>query len=285
MITPWQRLELVHAVQRPLLAPDFVTPMTADRRPDEAGTALSGRVRLDPESVDQLQLTAAWTETIDAGSGPIRSQSWTKVVREVSTAEALAADWRPGDAGEVWFDIGSPDARHSLGDTRHHLVTYRVEATSAYADFFPASYAEPGRPGRRPGHQPAHPAVGRGRGARAELVTTAGAPGARRAPADQAAVDPGRRAGRGVAAGSRAGGRLDPDQPGRPWFVTGEDERLAVIIADAQPDAMDPRGPYVSALGQDPVRQAADCPPITVAGWPAAELPPRSTSNSLRSSR
>ncbi|MCX6366225.1 MAG: hypothetical protein NTX57_05890 [Armatimonadetes bacterium] len=67
-LTPWRELTLVHAVQKPLLAPDFKTCDGGRRALGATATGL-GRFRLTchAKSTEQIELVASWEEITDTG--------------------------------------------------------------------------------------------------------------------------------------------------------------------------------------------------------------------------
>ena len=78
MVTPWRDLTFVHAVQRPLQAPEFVITNLTDHLPNafpvesifmrqenSTSASLCGEVELDGPSTAQLDLVAVWYEPRD----------------------------------------------------------------------------------------------------------------------------------------------------------------------------------------------------------------------------
>lgn len=242
MLTPWTTLELVHAVERPL-APPVIT--VADppvynsgvfRRPGDNFAALVGTVANHAKSTGRLDIDATWTEPIDDPTKP----SW-----DVQHGRAHVGDFAL-TATENDCRIGSDDlaptpgrppthrVRHEFGDTKHRWVTYRATATTRFREFFPPEVTDQAIAGedliRHLGptvrlnvpssHRPDPPRV-------QYVVPTWSWE-------DRAAIGiAGTQAARiGVTrVRTRTGGGLRV-YLSRPWFSSGEDEQLGVVIAN-----------------------------------------------------
>lgn len=114
-LTPNRTLELTHAVQQPLRAPEPVALVAARSAIGQTPADLTGRFEVDGRSTVQLDLEAAWAEPVDdvAKAGPT-----------VAEREAHVLDVAVGyDATGV--DLAPADHRHMFGDTKHRRVTYR----------------------------------------------------------------------------------------------------------------------------------------------------------------
>lgn len=121
MLTPARTVTFVHAVQRPLRAPDTV--LTAHREPGRTIATLSPRTPvLDPMSTAQLDVTACWREHEDGAVHEVNATPVTSI-----TVDAA----------------GSPHPatlfRHEFGDTRHRTVTYTLRAVSRFRPYFRGS--------------------------------------------------------------------------------------------------------------------------------------------------
>ena len=67
-LTPWRELTLVHAVQKPLLAPDFKTCSGGRRALGSSATGLERfRITCHAKSTEQIELVASWNEITDTG--------------------------------------------------------------------------------------------------------------------------------------------------------------------------------------------------------------------------
>lgn len=236
LITPARAIGLVHAVRRPIWKPG--TDLRLDpqeRAPGQTFAILDPSPRflhLDRDgtnSTAQLDLGATWKERND-DADPI----------EVSTTvQSLRID--RGDAAL------KEELRHEFGDTRHRDVTYTFTAVSRFRQYF-----KPGEEQHEPDAfvvraplavpvnilstaRPASPAVLAIRPAfvwKESLQATSGGTTLRR---------------------QRLGGWLRVELE-RPWYQTGDGERLAVVLWDRTGVAPSPglRG-SITQVGRDPI--------------------------------
>lgn len=71
MLTPHRELVLVHAVQRPLIQPEF-QELRSYRDPGQTWADLQDEIPISGKSTLKLDVVAAWTEPVDTGDGPRR---------------------------------------------------------------------------------------------------------------------------------------------------------------------------------------------------------------------
>ena len=139
MITPCRRLTLLHAVQRPLVAPAFHR-LTATRAPHDTGVSLvdDQPMPIDGKSTLRLDLEARWIDPVDSPGEP----TWREIPVQAHAATlAIAPDQtRLPIHGQI---------RHELGDTKRRTVFYQAVATTRFREYFPFSDAEI-RSGARP---------------------------------------------------------------------------------------------------------------------------------------
>jgi len=134
-LTPAHRVHLVHAVQRPLVAP--VVPLGVTRGVGDTSATLvpSGAMTVHPASTARVELVATWSDTT---SSPAMAPLQTLVLASVPIAP-------PTDAGE----LAEPQPRlsttaewpatvHPFGDTRRRQVAYQPRAISRFGEYFPA---------------------------------------------------------------------------------------------------------------------------------------------------
>lgn len=148
MLTPFRRLQLVHATQQPICLPELVK--MAVHRPEGAQYAnlICRLVRLHGPSTGKFEIEAHWYEWVDDinKEGPERVEHKGQLgeillnenhVNQFSLSTAVA---------EQTVDPERPRARpdrHELGDTRFRLVEYRVRATTRFREYLPpALYAD-----------------------------------------------------------------------------------------------------------------------------------------------
>jgi hypothetical protein len=235
LITPAQAIALVHAVRRPLTAPAADTVL--EPRPREPGQTFAildpdppalRDMGVDANSTAQLDVSASWTERDD------------DQVREVAGASVQSIRVDRGDA-EL-----ADELRHELGDTRHRDVTYTLTAVTRFRQFFKADEDPEEFVARTTLTTPV------------DVLNTA-----RPDPPVVLGVRPSfawRQSMDGTAVvRERLGGRLRVELA-RPWHVTGDGERLAVILWDrlAQPAPQLDLPPLVTQVGRDPIWETAD---------------------------
>ncbi|MCZ4098447.1 hypothetical protein [Streptomyces sp. H39-C1] len=201
MVTPTREIALVHAVRKPLRDPTGT--LQAVRQPGQTWTTLvpsTPRLELDPPSTAQVYLTAAWDEWDDAPA-PTPGTAAVQTITMHTIDEDL------------------PPLRHEFGDTKHRMVIYTVTGTSRFRKYFAddepdanflASTALPAVD--VPSTARPIPPVVLGLRPAFNWQTGPPTPGA-------AQWDDFRR--------TRLGGRLQVELA-RPWYTTGQGERLAV---------------------------------------------------------
>ena len=254
-LTPSETLSLVHAVPRPVSAPEPIG-FTVYRQQNATNAMLLGGVEVHGPSTDSLTVDARWDEVLDDLSNP----AWHTLPNQRQVACTTAI--------EPWEDIavlagGHPDrtyddavvghlrshkAVHEFGDTKHRLVHYRLRATTRFREYFSPDELTPLPP-------PAEPAIpiDDGRSTVSAEVQVHVPNTSLPAPPLVHSVLPLFRWEEGT----------EPDQPmarrrtrrsgvrvylERPWFSTGADEQIGVVLALGQK----PASTAVSAWGGDP---------------------------------
>ncbi|NML65448.1 hypothetical protein HHL22_09550 [Hymenobacter sp. RP-2-7] len=221
LVTPAHAVRLVHAVRRPCQRP--AGTLVAAREPGQPFALLRpSPLGVHGKSTTKLEITAAWTEYSD------------ETTRSVVAAPVQAVVIGPYDTA-----LGEP-LRHELGDTRHRLVSYTLTAVSRFRQFFQANEADEAFLVKTTlpavsvpsSARPQPPVVRSTRPAfhwEQESPATAGSPQTIR----------------------RRQSRLRVELE-RPWFQTGEGERLAVVIGPSNPP--DPAAqPFLTQVGGDPI--------------------------------
>lgn len=254
MITPWVEVTLVHAVEKPLERP-VIGDLTFRRRAEETFAEFGGRVRCHAKSTGRIDVEATWQEWSD---------DVTQAAPERITGQAHVGDVtvHRGEDEPSLFGV-----RHEFRDTRHRNITYTPVATTRFREYF-------------------HPAIT----SRTELITRRGpdnpgpsgrgwsVPSSRRPePPELSHIVPTFTWQRDVDHGQhrvtrtrhRAGVRVYVK---RPWFSSGDDELLAVVLdpgttaAPALPDHL------VTRYGNDPLwSDATALPRLTAANFPNAD--------------
>jgi hypothetical protein len=242
LVSPPRTVTMVHAVQRPLTDPRgrFLAVREMGDTDAKLETSAFG---IDVPSTGGIDVQGAWTDVEDIAPAPPRRR---QVVANVGSFEI--AHKPPGlEPPEGAF----PPMRHELGDARRRKVRYTVTAISRFSDYF----------GRVTAQDP-----------RACTVTgtleVTDVPSTARPPAPEVRyVLPNFRWTRSPEAGggvrsSRSGGGLRV-MLGRPWYVTGVDEALAVLVRPRSSAApTDRQRRHLSLAGRDPLRATATTPAV-----------------------
>jgi hypothetical protein len=219
-VTPPHTITVVHAVQRPLIDPSGT--FVASRQIGDTDAILrTTELELDIRSTGRIDVHAEWADLDDTVSNPPTSTTFTSHIGSYDVAHVRA-------------DAALPTIKHIFGDTRRRRVTYSVTAISRFRDYFGTLTAAD------PGACTVHGVLG---------VTDV--PSSARPPAPQLRyVMPAFAWSRGNSGGvhhsTRRGGGLRAFME-RPWFASGVDEALAVIVS---PDV---GATHVSLIGQDPI--------------------------------
>jgi hypothetical protein len=251
LLSPQREITLLHAVQQPLVVPDLGQLTVNNRPPGATYTHLEGTIPLDGQSTARLDLEAEWDEWVDEPGKPPHRQHHTAHVFDVLVhAEGDTVPNPPAPIPAATFDApagllrlhappagGDPSgraylSRHEFGDTRCRYVSYRAVATSRFREYFPLALT------RDPNNVTQRATIER-------IVPSSALP-----------VEPHVRfcvpAMRWLRSTDETGPLRRNIRRGnglrvylaRPWFVSGDDEQLAVVIAG---------GPIVTTWGNDPI--------------------------------
>lgn len=238
LITPPRTVTMVHAVQRPLTDPGG--QLTPQRSPGDRDTVLrTDGLSIDVASTGRIDLHARWSDQDDSPPAaptviPRAAHVGSYEVQHLPPKEAL------------------PVIRQEFGDTRHHHVSYTVTAVSRFEDCFArVLVADP------------NACLATGDLADADVPSTV------RPPAPQllhcvpsfgwTRTTDGQRSLTRL----RRGGGLRVFLA-RPWYVSGDDEALAVLTfppGPVPPEALR----YVTLAGRDPVRDTGAPPAVLTA--------------------
>ncbi|MBD0692924.1 hypothetical protein, partial [Streptomyces sp. CBMA123] len=238
LITPPRTVTLVHAVQRPLVDPHG--QLTAHRAPGDRDTVLGPEnLAIDIPSTGRIDLHAEWTDQDD---NPPTAPTTTRRTAHVGSYEVQ----------HLAQLEAFPVIRQEFGDTRHHHVSYAVTAVSRFEDCFTRVLAtDPG----------ACTVSGQ--------LTDLDVPSTVRPPAPQLlrcvpsfrwtrSTD-----GQQSLTRLRAGGGLRVFL-GRPWYVSGDGEALAVLTFPSGPVPSDALR-CVTVAGRDPIRDTGAPPAVLTA--------------------
>ncbi len=281
LFTPWQDVELVHAVQRPLITP-AIRELSVERRFGKTDALPRFLAACSLKSTDRLDLLAQWHDPDDdlKESGPNdRPRSdlafQVKVTDErdyVAGVNALPDHSLPADENEGPETIGINSnrrdllarKRHEFNDTRYRRIEYRLKGTTRYREFLPPGLLLEPDPEVAPAPylQVEQHLVVEGPPAVAWVPSSAPPP----APQVLYVVPTfgwvRSRDEAGTARSWRRGGGLRVYLD-RPWNLTGYGEMLAVVLLPAEfggdPDQAPADGTYkkfVTQWGNDLIRES-----------------------------
>jgi hypothetical protein len=155
-LTPWCELEIVHAVQRPLVKP-VVQKFLLERPRGATWVRPAATVDLDRMTTQHIDLMARWNEPVDGGViGTPSNRAMNTAAFQVKITDpqgyggivehTLPDPARPhriafGNAptGTVGVATEARPKVHDFGDTRYRRVEYRVAATTRFSEYMPAS--------------------------------------------------------------------------------------------------------------------------------------------------
>ena len=129
MLTPPRTLTLVHAVQQPLIEPQF-RDLTVHRRPAETSAILTDEFPISGKSTIRVDFEANWHEPVDDLS--------TNPQPIILSGRANAAfSLAPAKTDT----IAKVKGQHEFHDTKHRNVTYQAVATTRFREYFPDALA------------------------------------------------------------------------------------------------------------------------------------------------
>lgn len=143
-LAPARRIELVHAVERPLAVPAFTEIRPLPRSATDTFVVLEDRLAVDVKSTGRLTCLARWEEPVDVPAQSPGEESFPPGA-ERRSGEAFSFPLDPGlehvllaEGGKDHLGSVIPN-RHHLGTTGHREVEYRLLAETRFPDFFPGS--------------------------------------------------------------------------------------------------------------------------------------------------
>ena len=144
MLTPDRVMTVVHAVQRPVTAPEFVIAPAnkrwrARRAAADTAAELSGFLTVDAPSTDSIDIKGTRTYAVDDGPGTGRPVVVVNADMGVVGTDSVE-DPAPG-GGEATV---AQKVRVAFADTRRQQVTLTAEAKSRFAEYFRKSITASG---------------------------------------------------------------------------------------------------------------------------------------------
>jgi hypothetical protein len=248
MISPGRQLELTHVVQQPVEPPEILD-MLPDRNYDRSDCLLNVKFRIHGFSTLKIDLVARWQETIDQPHkvGPEvidRTGEINDILIDYHDKEKTRGSFpdpknlKPAIKGALIMkaiDLANGPLKQQFGDTKHRIVNYQSYSTSRYQEYFTKLIELKGLSVEREG--PVFEKV---------IIPSSKQPD----PPSVEYVIPTLEWGKSETAirmrHVRRGGGLRI-YLNRPWFSSGENEKLAVLIRST---VIDNR---LTLKGQDPV--------------------------------
>jgi hypothetical protein len=126
MLTPPRALTLVHAVQQPLIEPQFQN-LASTRFPGQTFAILTDEFPIDGKSTIKVDMQADWQEPVDD-----LSDNPQPVLLNGSTT-AFSTPIEPE------MHVAKIAHRHEFHDTKHRKVNYTAVATTRFREYFPAA--------------------------------------------------------------------------------------------------------------------------------------------------
>ena len=274
MLTPWHTVEVVHAVQRPLIAP-AITPVRVERYASSTSALPMLEATCSLKSTDRVDLLAEWHEPQDDPGATDSAAQQIDVPRNdfafaVKIKDAKSYSSRVGNplGGFPDHSIEGPDLiginlqteklrltpkAHEFHDTRYRRIVYHLDATTKFREFLPQKILTDGGP------DPIE-----------KNIKVSGAPAVTWVPSSAPPPTPKilyvvptygweRSESGNVTSSWRRGGGLRVYLD-RPWNATGYGEMLAVVLPpatfDGDPETEPNAAPYkrsVTQWGNDPI--------------------------------
>jgi len=253
MFSPWRTLRLVHAVQQPMKAPQFNRLLlSAQRNFDDTQARIVSFIEVHGASTDRVDVDAEWTEMTDDLSKP--APSTVPYRTHVASIPVLYHDnllelVQLNEEVKPTSQEILPPIRHALNDTRHRMIRYRPVATTRFREYFTGIIETAKLKGET------LPMTAVGDAVELSVLSTARPP----VPVVDYLVPSfswSRADGRPLRTHLRTGNIRVYLK--RPWYLSGDNERIAVILP---PAGVDPSNdPILRHLctqwGKDPVFDA-----------------------------
>ena len=158
MLSPWRTIEVVHAVQRPLITPE-IAPITVMRNMFATSAVPQLKATCSLKSTDRVDLLAEWHEPQDDPGDPDSSEKQVdrtrrdvafavKITDEKSYARRLNhplggfAEHSIEADDVIGINVATEKQRlvpkaHEFHDTRYRRIKYRFDATTKFREFLP----------------------------------------------------------------------------------------------------------------------------------------------------
>ncbi|MGI8807940.1 MAG: hypothetical protein ACR2KK_08895 [Acidimicrobiales bacterium] len=256
LLTPSRPLDLVHAVRTPVEPPVIQPDGFQAERPGLGQTEVSvkGTVTVHAKSTSKIDLAAEWADLLDDPANP-------------GNNPLKRGDTRRSPVGESGVNARpTVDVEHRLqvGDTKHHVVTFRATGTSSFREYFPPTLGAADFTVVGPevsvsvesSARPLAPIV------EYSVPTFAWQRQDLSAKPEDGVIYRSVRTGRGLRV-----------YLGRPWYSSGDGELLGVVFVTEPVTPDTPLSRVVTRWGADPVwKSGANDPAVTEAMFPGARV-------------
>lgn len=153
LLTPYKEIVLVHAVQQPLIEPQFANFISSDEILGETFAKLSGSISIDGKSTGKISITAEWEDAIDnpadpgGPKAPAFGNATTKTtnvfeipVHTDSSSETISSGVTiyesTGVHGTLHLGYGHTALHQEFGDTKHRNIRYTATGSSRFREYF-----------------------------------------------------------------------------------------------------------------------------------------------------
>ncbi|NRA29116.1 MAG: hypothetical protein HRU11_02560 [Parvularculaceae bacterium] len=132
MLTPWRNLEVIHAVQKPLILPDISKMLVSRVRSETAANLQARQVPLHANSTGRIDMLARWADPVDDPTSPLSEGTngapTASEQREVAFKKDVLRNEAPNDRYLL-------QGQHLLPNTHYRRVEYSLDATTRYKEF------------------------------------------------------------------------------------------------------------------------------------------------------
>jgi hypothetical protein len=237
MLTPFRDITIVHAVQQPLGLPAFHNLHSTRKRGDTFATLIDD-LKINRKSTGKIDMIAGWTDRIDDLSEP----KYQDLERTDHAFDIQVRYPAPTDPDENILNI---EHAHKFGDTKHRDVKYVVMATTRFKEYFPSKDSDPKEKWIRLSEP------------KTINILSSVRPDAPKVLYVVPIFDWNRNFSSAIIRSSRKGGlRIYME---RPWYSSGDGERLGVVLLTPTAGATlpaicpDDLKPYITQWAGDPI--------------------------------
>lgn len=138
-LTPSTDLRLVNATTRPARTPTITALKAKQRIEGVLGAELTGTLNIHGSSTDSVELRASWSGIVDDPALPEPGEvSGSEVVSTFAIGQQESVSILSIDVASGPRPVGVPErpVTHTLPDSRFRVVEYRLHGSSRYREFF-----------------------------------------------------------------------------------------------------------------------------------------------------